>query len=134
MPRATCPALARLAGAAAVLIGALVCRASYPGVLKNLLDLTPIEAVAWQAHRHCRNGRVTAPFSSYRLSVAPGIDLVRRAGPPTAVYLTGNDFRDGRLAWDDAQADWAALVSTLATLARLDPKTLGPVSLAAKFT
>ena len=53
---------------------------------------------------------------------------------PTAVYLTGNDFRDGRLAWDDAQADWAALVSTLATLARLDPKTLGPVSLAAKFT
>src|ERR1043165_956104 len=38
-------AVARIAGAAAVLIGAPVYRASFPGVLKNLLDITPVEAL-----------------------------------------------------------------------------------------
>src|ERR1700720_3314301 len=38
-------AVARIDGAAAVLIGAPVYRASYPGVLKNLLDVTPVEAL-----------------------------------------------------------------------------------------
>ena len=42
---ATRQAVARIASAAAVLIGAPVYRASFPGVLKNLLDITPVEAL-----------------------------------------------------------------------------------------
>ena len=53
---------------------------------------------------------------------------------PTAVYLTGGDFRDGRLASDAALGDLAALVGTLLALARLDRAVLGPKPLAAKFT
>jgi hypothetical protein len=42
---ATRGAVARIAMAGAVLIGAPVYRASYPGILKNLLDITPVEAL-----------------------------------------------------------------------------------------
>src|SRR5687767_8231842 len=42
---ATRRAVARIAAAGAVLIGAPVYRASFPGVLKNLLDITPVEAL-----------------------------------------------------------------------------------------
>ena len=38
-------AVDRLAGAAAVLIAAPVYRASFPGTLKNLLDIVPVEAL-----------------------------------------------------------------------------------------
>src|SRR5205814_5734183 len=43
--QATRQAVARIAGAGAVLIAAPVYRASFPGVLKNLLDITPVEAL-----------------------------------------------------------------------------------------
>src|SRR5712691_9473162 len=42
---ATRQAVARIAAAGAVLIGAPVYRASFPGVLKNLLDITPVAAL-----------------------------------------------------------------------------------------
>ena len=35
----------QIVGASAVLIAAPVYRASYPGVLKNLLDIAPVEAL-----------------------------------------------------------------------------------------
>jgi FMN reductase len=54
---------------------------------------------------------------------------------PTGVYLTGGDFRDGQLASESARADLAALTGTLTLLMRhLDPASLGPPPLAAKFT
>jgi hypothetical protein len=46
---------------------------------------------------------------------------------PTSVYMTGSDFRAGKLA--------SGGVGTLITLARRpDPASLGPIPLAAKFT
>lgn len=42
---ATREAVTHIAAAAAVLIGAPVYRASYPGVLKNLLDIVPVEVL-----------------------------------------------------------------------------------------
>src|SRR5438067_2182966 len=54
---------------------------------------------------------------------------------PTSVYLTSGDFRDGQLASETARGDLAALSETLITLsARIDPASLGPLPLAAKFT
>ena len=51
------------------------------------------------------------------------------------MYVTGGDFRDGKLASEPARKDLVALTGTLITLARrLDPTSLGPVPLAAKFT
>ena len=54
---------------------------------------------------------------------------------PTSVYVTGGDFRDGKLVSEPALKDLVALTGTLITLARqLDRTSLGPVPLAAKFT
>src|SRR5438045_3472638 len=62
------------------------------------------------------------------------VDILNLALAPTAVYLTGGDFRDGQLQSEAAQGDIAALTRTLVALARLDPAALGPPPLAAKFT
>src|SRR5712691_11749497 len=54
---------------------------------------------------------------------------------PTSVYLIGGDFRDGQLTSEPARNDLAALTRTLIMLLqRLDPSSLGPLPLAAKFT
>ena len=54
---------------------------------------------------------------------------------PTSVYVTGGDFCDGKLVSESTRKDLVALTGTLITLARqLDPASLGPVPLAAKFT
>ena len=64
---ATRSAVAKIAAAGAVLIAAPVYRASYPGVLKNLLDIAPVEALAEQAGRPRRDGRLAAPLPRRRL-------------------------------------------------------------------
>jgi len=132
---ATRQAVARIAGAHAVLIGAPVYRASFPGVLKNLLDIIPVEALQNKPvgiiamggsphHYLAVDGQLRAVLAWFGALVAP-----------TAVYLTGGDFRDGQLASDGARNDLAALTGTLITLVRrLDPASLGPSPLAAKFT
>src|SRR5436190_11561382 len=132
---ATQQAVARMAAAGAVLIGAPVYRASFPGVLKNLLDIAPVEALQGK------------PVGIVAMGGSPhhylGVDWQLRAVltwfgallAPTSVYLTGGDFQDGRLASEAAQKDLAALTETLVMLARrLDGASLGPVPLAAKFT
>jgi FMN reductase len=132
---ATRRAVARIAAAAAVLIAAPVYRASFPGVLKNLLDITPVEAfqrkpvgiVAMGGSPHhylAVDGQLRQVLAWFGALVAP-----------TAVYLTGGDFRDGQLASEAARDDLAALTTTLAALSRrLAGAPLGPPPLAAKFT
>jgi FMN reductase len=132
---ATRQAVARIAAAAAVLIGTPVYRASFPGVLKNLLDIVPVEAlqnkpvgivaIGGSPHHYLAvDGQLRQVLAWFGALVAP-----------TSVYLTGGDFRDGRLTSDTARNDLAALVGTLMTLVRrLDPAALGPPPLAARFT
>jgi FMN reductase len=128
-------AVARIAAAAAVLIGAPVYRASFPGVLKNLLDIVPVEAlqnkpvgivaIGGSPHHYLAvDGQLRQVLAWFGALVAP-----------TGVYLTGGDFRDGRLASDTDRNHLAALTGTLMTLVRrLDPAALGPPPLAARFT
>jgi FMN reductase len=132
---ATRAAVARLAGAGAVLIAAPVYRASFPGVLKNLLDIAPVEAL------HNKPVGILAMGGSPHHYLA--VDTQLRAVlawfgalvAPTAVYLTGGDFAEGRLASEAARRDLAALTHTLiALMRRLDPAALGPPPLAARFT
>lgn len=128
-------AVAAIADAGAVLIAAPVYRASYPGVLKNLLDIAPVEAL------HNKPVGILAMGGSPHHYLAVDTQLRAVLGwfgalvAPTGVYITGGDFKDGKLASESARADLTALTDTLVLLARqLDPATLGPKPLAAKFT
>ena len=132
---ATRHAVARIAGATAVLIAAPVYRASYPGVLKNLLDIAPVEALQNKPVGIVAMGGSPHHYLAVDTQLRGVLAWFGALVAPTAIYLTGGDFRDGKLASDAARADLAALTATLVTLARrLDPATLGPPPLAAKFT
>jgi FMN reductase len=132
---ATRQAVARVAAAGALLIGAPVYRASFPGVLKNLLDITPVEAL-----QNKPVGIVAMGGSPHHYLAVDGhlrqvLGWFGALVAPTGVYLTSGDFRDGQLTSETARKDLAALSDTLITLARrLDPALLGPLPLAAKFT
>lgn len=132
---ATRQAVARIAGAAAVLIAAPVYRASVPGVLKNLLDIAPVEALQNKPVGIVSMGGSPHHYLAVDGQLRPVLAWFGALAAPTAVYLTGSDFRDGQLASESARRDLAALTATLIALARrLDPAALGPPPLAARFT
>jgi FMN reductase len=127
--------VARIAAADAVLIGAPVYRASYPGVLKNLLDIVPVEALQNKPLGIVAMGGSPHHYLAVDTQLRQVLAWFGALVAPTSVYVTGGDFRDGKLASEPARMDLVALTSTLITLARqLDPALLGPVPLAAKFT
>ncbi|MGH7092785.1 MAG: NADPH-dependent FMN reductase [Stellaceae bacterium] len=128
-------AVARVGAAQAVLIAAPVYRASIPGVLKNLLDIVPVDglqakpvgvvAMGGSPHHYLAvDGHLRLVLAWFGALVAP-----------TGVYLTGGDFKDGQLASETARKDLASLAGTLLALAqRVDPTVLGPTPLAARYT
>ena len=127
-------AVARISGAGAVLIAAPVYRASYPGVLKNLLDIAPVEALQNKPVGILAMGGSPHHYLAVDTQLRVVLGWFGALVAPTSVYITGGDFKDGRLASESARADLAALTLTLTTLARLDPAALGPKPLAACFT
>jgi FMN reductase len=132
---ATRQAVARVAAAGAVLIGAPVYRASFPGVLKNLLDITPIEALQNKPVGILAMGGSPHHFLAVDSQLRQVLAWFGALVAPTSVYVTPGDFRDGQLTAEPARNDLAALTQTLITLLRrLDPSSLGPPPLAAKFT
>src|SRR6266568_6451268 len=132
---ATQQAVARVAAAQAVLIGAPVYRASFPGVLKNLLDITPVEALQNKPVGIVAMGGSPHHFLAVDGQLRQVLAWFGALLAPTSVYLTGGDFRDGQLTSESARKDVAALTETLITLGRrLDLASLGPLPLAARFT
>jgi FMN reductase len=132
---ATRRAVERIAGAAAVLIAAPVYRASIPGVLKNLLDIAPVEALQNKPVGIVAMGGSPHHYLAVDSQLRPVLAWFGALAAPTSVYLTGGDFHDGRLASDSARRELAVLTATLVTMARrLDPAALGPPPLAARFT
>jgi FMN reductase len=132
---ATRQAVARIAAAGAVLIGAPVYRASFPGVLKNLLDIVPVEALQNKPVGIVAMGGSPHHYLAVDSQLRQVLGWFGALVAPTGVYLTGGDFRDGQLASEAARSDLAALSGTLITLSRrLDPGALGPLPLAARFT
>jgi|SRR5438067_754328 len=132
--QATRQAVARIAGAGAVLIAAPVYRASFPGVLKNLLDITPVEALQNKPVGIVAMGGSPHHYLAIDAQLRQVLAWFGALVAPTGVYLTGGDFRDGQLTSESARKDLAALTGTLTLLMRLDPAALGPLPLAAKFT
>jgi len=128
-------AVMRIAGAAAVMIGAPVYRASYPGVLKNLLDIVPVEGLQNKPVGIVAMGGSIHHYLAVDTQLRHVLAWFGALVAPTSVYVTGSDFREGELASEPARKDLVSLTGTLITLARrLDRASLGPVPLAAKFT
>jgi FMN reductase len=127
-------AVGQIADAAAVLIAAPVYRASYPGVLKNLLDNTPVEALQAKPVGIVAMGGSPHHFLGVDWQLREVLTWFGALVAPASVYITGGDFKDGQFVSDGARADLTALVATLAALARLDRTQLGPKPLAARFT
>src|SRR6266567_624680 len=115
---ATQQAVARVAAARAVLIGAPVYRASFPGVLKNLLDITPVEALQNKPVGIVAMGGSPHHYLAVDSQLRPVLAWFGALVAPTGIYLTGGDFRDGKLASEDAAKDLAALIETLIALSR----------------
>ena len=121
--------------ASAVLFASPVYRASFPGVLKNLLDVLPVEAL-----RNKPVGIVAMGGSPHHYLAVDGhlrlvLAWVGALVMPTAVYLTGRDFTDGKLASAEAVNDLRALGKSMMSLAEsLNGRDIGPAPLAAKFT
>ena len=128
-------AVDRIADAAAVLIAAPVYRASFPGVLKNLLDITPVGALQAKPVGIVAMGGSAHHYLAVDTQMRQVLGWFGALVAPTSVYLTGADFRDGQLAAEAARTDLVALVDTLLLLLRrLEPASLGPTPLAGKFT
>jgi FMN reductase len=132
---ATRQAVARIAGAAAVLIGAPVYRASFSGVLKNLLDIVPVEALQGKPVGVVAMGGSPHHYLAVDSQLRQVLAWFGALLAPTGIYLTGSDFRDGQLTSETARKELSTLIETLIMLLRrLDPAALGPAPLAAKFT
>ena len=120
-----------IAAADAVLMASPVYRGSYTGALKNLLDLTPVDAL--------RNKPVGIVAMGATLHHYLGVDAQLRAvlawfGAlvlPTSVYLESAHFKDGQLADAGARAAIGDLVAALLTVAGTPRAQLGPPPLAA---
>jgi FMN reductase len=127
-------AVARMTAANAVLIGAPVYRASYPGVLKNLLDLAPVGALQAKPVGILAMGGSPHHYLGVESQMKDVLQWFGALVAPTNVYVTGGDFKDGQLASEGARKDLAALTATLIALSRLDRAALGPIPLAARYT
>jgi FMN reductase len=132
---ATRRAVAQIASAAAVLMGVPVYRASFPGVLKNLLDIVSVEALQGKPVGIVAMGGSAHHYLAADTQLRQVLAWFGALVAPTCVYLTGGDFQEGRLTGDPSRTDLAALTETLIALSRqLDPAALGPPPLAARFT
>ena len=127
-------AVGRIVAARTVLIAAPVYRATYPGVLKNLLDIAPVEALQNKPVGLVAMGGSPHHYLAVDTQLRAVLAWFGALVAPTGVYITGGDFKDGKLASEGALKDLAALVDTLAGLRGLDPASLGPIPLAARFT
>ncbi len=117
-----------------MLIAAPVYRASYPGVLKNLLDIAPVAALQSKPVGIVAMGGSPHHYLAVDVQLRAVLAWFGALVAPTGVYLTGGDFKDGKLASEGALKDMASLIETLAKLRGLDPSSLGPIPLAARYT
>jgi FMN reductase len=132
---ATRDTVAAIAAAQGVVFAAPVYRASFPGVLKNLLDLLPVEALRDKPVGIVAMGATPHHFLGVDSHLRMVLAWFGALTLPNSVYLTNRDFAEGKLASDSAAADLAALGDAVVTLAdAVAGKTLGPTPLAARFT
>jgi FMN reductase len=130
-PDDTARVVGAIAESDAVLLASPVYRGSFTGALKNLLDLTPVEAL-----RAKPVGIVAMGASLHHYL---GVDWQLRAVlawfgalvVPTSVYLESGHFQDGKLADPAARAGLGDLVGALLAMTSHARDQAGPPPLAA---
>ena len=121
-----------VASARCVVFVTPVYRATYPGVLKNFLDIVPLEAL-----RDTVAGLAVIGGSAHHYL---GVDLALRAvltwfgalSAPTGVYFTGADFDERKQPLEAAKRELKALAETVVALAEREGPSFGPAPLAAR--
>jgi FMN reductase len=120
----------KLAAAEAVLLATPVYRATFTGSLKNLLDLTPLEALQEKPVGIVAMGATQHHYLGADWQLRAVLAWFGARTLPTSVYLDSSHFSEGKLADDRSQADLNALTAGLLRLAAVDGD-LGPPPLAA---
>ena len=77
-----------------MLIGAPVYRASFPGVLKNLLDITPVEALQNKPVGILAMGGSAHHYLAIDTQLRAVLGWFGALVAPTSVYVTGSDFKE----------------------------------------
>lgn len=113
----TAATVAAIAGADAVLLATPVYRGSLTGVLKNLLDHVPVEALKDRPVGIVAMGATPHHFLGAESHLRDVLAFFGALVAPVAVYLTSADFADG-VPSEHAAADLDALLGALAALAR----------------
>ena len=121
----TAATVAAIAAADAVLLATPVYRGSFTGVLKNLLDHVPVEALQGTPVGIAAMGATPHHFLGAESHLRDVLAFFGALVAPVGVYLTSADFAGGAPS-AHAAGDLDTLVAALAALARAtDGLTLG---------
>jgi len=104
--------------AAAVLIATPVYRSSFSGVLKNLLDIVPEEGLAGKVCGIIAMGANDQHYLAVDIQLRPVLTWFGAYLAPRSVYLTGQQFTDGRLSDPKAKDAIRDLVACMAAMRR----------------
>lgn len=129
----TASVLEAIADAGAVVLATPVYRGSMTGVLKNLLDHVPVEALEGKTVGIVAMGAGPHHFLGAERHLRDVLAFFGAHVCPVAVYLTSADFQDG-VPGKPAAAELDALVAELTALADATkgPRALGPRPLGAR--
>ena len=127
----TAKIVAALTEADCVLLASPVYRASFTGALKNLLDLTPVEALRAKPVGIVAMGATLHHYLGVDWQLRAVLAWFGALVVPTSVYLESGHFQDGRLADPGARAGLAELVAALVAMAAHARDQAGPPPLAA---
>lgn len=120
-----------LAAADAVLLASPVYRASFTGALKNLLDLTPVEALRAKPVGIVAMGATSHHYLGVDWHLRAVLSWFGALVVPTSVYLESRHFRDGRLDDQASRESLADLIGALLAMAAMPRDHAGPPPLAA---
>jgi NAD(P)H-dependent FMN reductase len=119
-----------IAAADAVLLASPVYRGSFTGALKNLLDLTPVEALRGKPVGLVAMGATLHHYLGVDWHLRAVLAWFGALALPTSVYLESAQFTDGKLADPAARAALSDLVAGLIALSGVARDRLGPPPLA----
>jgi FMN reductase len=122
--------VAAIASADAVLLASPVYRGSFTGALKNLLDLTPVEALRGKPVGLVAMGATLHHYLGVDWHLRAVLAWFGALALPTSVYLESGHFKDGKLVDASARAAVSDLVAGLVAMTSVSRTSLGPPPLA----
>jgi FMN reductase len=127
----TARVVGEIEAADAVLLASPVYRGSFTGALKNLLDLTPVEALRGKPVGIVAMGATAHHYLGVDWHLRAVLAWFGALAAPTSVYLESRHFADGKLADDAARAALLELAGALVGMASQSRGPMGPPPLAA---